>query len=301
MELTFTKSDKKSSKIDETNDANGETKEAVIDAPAAAEGAESTAEGASKKEALSQKVSGVFSCESESSVGTGTTTRKSLTKSYWFAEQIEGEGEPVVMVQALNSNKIPAGPKESVVLSDFLDRYEPEIEYYQKEVFPMIRDLDKTLKRAENQRDLGALYSAEHEFGAALEFDVENVRANFGLGLTYMERGEPAKARDVFTRIVGLDAAFTPEHKHLFNEFGINLRKSKLTDQAVDYYRRALELTDDDENLYYNIARAYFDRGDLKDAIENLEKALKIKPDFEEAEGFLAYLKKAEGKNVSNP
>ena len=255
MEIKFTKSDKKSSKVDEINDANGETKEAVIGTPAAAESAEYTAEGAPKKEALSQKISGVFSCESESSVGTGTTTRKSLTKSYWFAEQVEGEGEPVVMVQPLNSNKIPAGPKESVVLSDFLDRYEPEIEYYQKEVFPMIRDLDKTLKRAESQRDLGALYSAEHEFGAALDFDEENVRANFGLGLTYMERGEPAKARDVFTRVVGLDAAFTPEHKHLFNEFGINLRKSKLTDQAVDYYRRALELTDDDENLYYNIAR----------------------------------------------
>jgi tetratricopeptide (TPR) repeat protein len=94
--------------------------------------------------------------------------------------------------------------------------------------------------------------------------------------------------------VVTLDAAFTPEHKHLFNEFGINLRKSKLTDQAVDYYKRALEITHDDENLYYNIARAYFERGDKDDCRENLHKALELAPDMEVAQKFLEYLDKEE-------
>lgn len=239
------------------------------------------------------KIKGVFSCETESKVGTGTTQKKNVMKSFWYAEEIEGEGEPIVMVQALNSNMIPSGPKESVVLTDFLERYEPEVEYYQNQVYPKMRELDKTLKRAENQRDLGAYYSAEHEFGAALQIDEENVRANFGLGLTYMERGEPSKARNMFDKLVGLDAAFSPEHKHLFNEFGINLRKSNLTEQAVDYYVRALEMaTAPDENLHYNMARAYFDHGDVEQSRDHLVKALDINPDFEEAKGFLAYLKK---------
>lgn len=246
------------------------------------------------KDVRRDRISGVFSSQTIAKVGTGTTTRKTIQKAYWFAEEPKvDEGEvPVVIVQPLNNNNVPSGPKEQVPLPDFLERYSPELEFYQKEVFPKMKELDNTLKRAEEQRDQGALYSAEFEYAAALDFDEENVRANFGLGLTYMERGEPAKAGDIFERVVGLDAAFTPEHKHLFNEFGINLRKSKLLDQAVDYYTRALEITDNDENLYYNMARAYFERGDKEDCATNLAKALEINPDFEEAKKFLAYIEK---------
>ncbi len=244
-----------------------------------------------------EKVSGVFSTQTIIKVGTGTTVRKTIQKAYWFAEEADlgDEGLSVVMVQPLNDNNIPSGLKEQVPMADFLERFNPELEFYQQEVFPKMTELDSTVKRAEEQREQGALYSAQFEFEAALTFDEGNVRANFGLGLTYMERGEPEKAGDLFERIVHLDAAFTPEHKHLFNEFGINLRKSKLNDQAVEYYSRALEITDDDENLYYNIARAYFERGDREDCIENLKKALEIYPEFEEVQKFMEYLEKNEG------
>ena len=244
-----------------------------------------------------ERISGVFSTQTIAKVGTGTTVRKTIQKAYWFAEEMsdKAEGVTVVMVQPLNSNNIPSGPKDQVPLADFLERFNPELEFYQQEVFPKMKELDETVKRAEDQRDQGALYSAQFEFEAALTFDEGKVRANFGLGLTYMERGEAEKAGDLFERIVHLDAAFSQEHKHLFNEFGINLRKSKLHDQAVEYYSRALEITGDDENLYYNIARAYFERGDRDDCIENLKKALEIRPDFEEVLKFMEYLEKNKG------
>lgn len=246
-----------------------------------------------------EKISGVFSSQSVNKVGTGTTQRKMIQKAYWFAQEAPPEGEgatPMVIIQPLNTNKIPSGPKQEVPLPDFLERYTPELEYYQNEVFPKIQEMNSTIKRAEHQRDQGALYSAEFEYSAALDLDENNVRANFGLGLTYMERGDAAKANDIFERIVGLDAAFSSQHKHLFNEFGINLRKSNLLDQAVTYYTRALEITDDDENLYYNIGRAYFERGDIDQAQEHLRKALEIAPDFEEAQKFLDYIAKNQGK-----
>ncbi|WP_243925169.1 tetratricopeptide repeat protein [Pseudodesulfovibrio sp. S3-i] len=243
-----------------------------------------------------EKISGAFSSQTMLKVGTGTTQRKAIQKAFWFAEEgpPDAKGGRIVLVQPLNNHNIPSGPKEEVPLPDFLSRFSPELEYYQAEVYPKMRELNSTLKRAEEQRDQGALYSAQFEFEAALNFDEQNVRANFGLGLTYMARGEPEKAADIFERVVTLDAAFTPEHKHLFNEFGINLRKSKLTDQAVDYYNRALEITHDDENLYYNIARAYFERGDKDDCRENLNKALELAPDMEVARKFLEYLDKEE-------
>ncbi|BCS89456.1 tetratricopeptide repeat protein [Pseudodesulfovibrio sediminis] len=241
-----------------------------------------------------EKISGAFSSQTVSKVGTGTTQRKAVQKAFWYAEEGEpdAEGNRLVLVQPLNNNNVPSGPKESVPLVDFLERYNPEIEYYQEHVFPRIKEMNSTLKRAEAQREQGALYSAQFEFEAALSFDEKNVRANFGLGLTYMERGESEKAGDIFERLVSLDAAFSPEHKHLFNEFGINLRKSKLLDQAVDYYSRALEITEDDDNLYYNVARAYFERGDLDECRESLRKALALNPTHEAATKFMAYLDK---------
>jgi len=243
------------------------------------------------------KISGVFSSQAVGKVGTGTTVRKTIQKAYWFAGEIEPneDGERFVDVQPLNKNNVPSGLRETVPLPDFLMRFSPELEYYQQEVFPRMKELDKTLKRAEEQRDQGALYSAQFEFEAALGLDEENVRGNFGLGLTYMERGETEKANDIFKRVVKLDAAFAPEHKHLFNEFGISLRKSSLHDQAVEYYSRALEMTTTDENLYYNIARAYFERGDRDDCLESLKKALEINPGFVEVKKFMEYLKKDQG------
>jgi len=242
-----------------------------------------------------EKIFGVFSSQSVNRVGTGTTSRKAIQKSYWFAEEVApDENGRVVTVQPLNNNNIPSGPKEALPLPDFLERFNPELEYYQAEVYPKMKEMNSTLKRAEQQREQGALYSAQFEYEATLNFDEQNVRANFGLGLTYMERGETEKAGDIFERVVGLDAAFAPEHKHLFNEFGINLRKSKLIDQAVEYYTRALEITENDENLYYNIARAYFEQGDKDECKSNLAKALELNPSFEEANKFMEYLNKEE-------
>ncbi|WP_285907575.1 tetratricopeptide repeat protein [Pseudodesulfovibrio pelocollis] len=246
------------------------------------------------------RISGVFSSQAVVRVGTGTTSRKVIQKAYWFAEEAEPDedGRVMVMVRPLNKNNVPSGQAEAVAKADFLERYNPELEYYQKEVYPRMKELDTTLKRAEAQREQGALYSAQFEYEAALNVDEENVRANFGLGLTYMERGDASKAGDIFKRVVSLEAAFAPEHKHLFNEFGINLRKSKLLDQAVEYYERALQLTDSDENLHYNIARAYFERGDRDQCLAHLHRALELNPRFEEARKFLAYVEKEGGGRV---
>ncbi|EGB15915.1 Tetratricopeptide TPR_1 repeat-containing protein [Pseudodesulfovibrio mercurii] len=243
------------------------------------------------------RISGAFSSQVVALVGTGTTRRKVVQKAFWFAEEAEPgpDGARTVLVQPLNNQNVPSGDKQPVPLPDFLHDYSPELEYYQAEVYPRMRELKETLTRAEKQRGQGALYSAQFEYESALGLDEQNVRANFGLGLTYLARGDTDKAGDIFKRLVALDAAFAPEHKHLFNEFGISLRKSGLTDQAVAYYARALEITEEDENLFYNIARAHFERGDEARCRENLGRALELAPHMEVALRFLEFLDKKAG------
>lgn len=248
------------------------------------------------------RIHGVFSMEVSTDVGTGTTKRKSVKRVLRFVEEIDSDdsGNRTFQVQPLNSNNIPTGKKSTISLDELLRDYTPEVDYYQTQVFPKMKELDTTLTRAEKQREEGAYYSAQFDYEKALGFDEQNVRANFGLGLTYMARGDTEKAADVFKRVVTLEAAFSSEHKHLFNEFGISLRKSRLFDQAVEYYTRALEMTIDDENLYYNIARAYYERGDRDECKEHLEKALQINPSFEAAKQFLEFLEsKGPTPNVS--
>jgi len=277
-----------------------------------------------------KKIKGLFSTQTVEKVGTGTTQRKTISKMFWFCTQNDA-GE--VLVQPLNKNMVPAGASTAVPLDDFLAKYNPEPEMYLKSVYPKMQELNSTVQRAEEQRQRGALYSAQFEYENALAVDEENVRANFGLGLTYMERGEAVKAKDILGRIVGLEAAFAPEHKHLFvgsemcirdrcyisrgesdkakevfervvkidaafedehkhlfNEFGISLRKSRMVDQSIEYYTRALAMTETDENLHYNAARAYYDKGDLQKCREHLERALAINPAHEEVAKFIEFL-----------
>lgn len=232
-------------------------------------------------------VSGVFSLQEVRKVGTGTTTRKTIQKSFWYAdEQPDGSVE----LQLLNSNYIPAGPKKNVPMDAFLSGYSPEPEFYVSNVFPKMKELNKTVARADRYRANNELFSAEMEYNNALKLDIENVKANFGLGITYMERGETDKADNILERLVKLDAAFDGEHKHLFNDFGINLRKSGMLKQAVDYYKRALELSEKDENLHYNLARAYLELKQIESCVSTLLVALKINPQHEVSTKFLMWM-----------
>ncbi len=62
-------------------------------------------------------------------------------------------------------------------------------------------------------------------------------------------------------------------------------------DQAIDYYTRALQMTQNDENLHYNVARAYFEKGDIPKAEHHLEKCLELNKGHEEAKKFQDFIK----------
>lgn len=235
-----------------------------------------------------ENIRGVFSTQEIRKVGTGTTTRKTVQKSFWFVDQnLEGKIE----CQPLNANYVPSGPKRVITLEELIDKFAPEPEYYLNSVYPKMQELQRTIDNADEHREKGETFAAEYEYETALKVDEDNVRANFGIGLTYLQRGENGKAEDIFQRLVNLDAAFEPEHKHLFNDFGINLRKSKLFDQAVTYYGRALELTQNDENLHMNLARTLLETKDMVGCTQHLLTALDMVPTHENALKFLQWIK----------
>ena len=231
-------------------------------------------------------VRGVFSTQEVRRVGTGTTTRKTVQKTFWFIEQHGKE----IDCQPLNTNYVPSDPKRKITLDELIAKFSPEPEFYLNSVFPKMQEIQRSIDNGDEHRENGENFAAEFEYTRALKVDEENVRANFGIGLTYLERGDNAKAQDIFQRLVKLEAAFEPEHKHLFNEFGINLRKSKMLQESFEYYQRALELSPTDENLYMNMARVLLELKDIGQCVDYLLKALELAPRHETSLKFLAWL-----------
>lgn len=239
---------------------------------------------------------GVFSTEVMTTLGSGAARRRVPQRIYMFVDDL-GDGR--VTVQPVNKNFVPMGKKTVLSREKLLKDYLPEPSLYMNRVAPAMRALERTADRGDAHREKEELFTAEFEYKNALRLDEEHVRSTFGLGITYLRRGEAKSAETVFKRIVGLEAAFEVRHKHLFNEFGIQLRKQGLFAQAMDYYGRAVQLTGEDEHLFFNLARAALEHGRLGEALENAEKALALNPGLDEARRLhSAVLRAMADKNI---
>lgn len=246
-----------------------------------------------------EPVHGVFSTMETRKIGTGTTLRKTKVKQYWLAHDIGGG---YAEVQPINEKLIPVGKKRTIAVATLLERFLAEPDFYISDEVPAppdadagVLDLDEApLTPREQAPPPPAGPRIEgFELSGTPEDMEKSARASFGLGLTYLKRGNLQKAEDIFTQLADAEAPFAAEHKHLFNEFGISLRKERLTDAALKHYMRALKLAvDEDENLLHNIARAYFEQKDIPNAVRYLEKSLEANPGLKVSRQFLDFIRR---------
>lgn len=230
---------------------------------------------------------GVYSLVKNTNTGHGTTSRAYEQKTWWFVRRLDDD---TYAVQALNANSIPSGPLSPISKGEFIRNYQPEPGYYEKRCLPFIDSLKKKLSLAEKHLAAEDLDGAEKEFCKALLLDEKNPSANIELGKIYLQKGDGKKLSRAFRRILNIDALFQEQERHLFNEFGICLRKDKHFAEAISFYDKALEHQETDEHLHFNLARALAESGDTNTAREHLQRALELRADFTEARRFLEYL-----------
>jgi len=219
-----------------------------------------------------------FSTARAARMGVGVNMRKHESLAYWFVEQVDDD---LFEARRINARHVPAGDSEPVSLSRLISEFTPQIAYYEEKVLPAIEELKGILDRGDEFREDGRLYSAEMEYEHARGIEEKNVRALFGLGLIYLSRREVRRTRNLLAELVQIKAVFSGKNQHLFNEFGIALRKSSLFSEAVVYYQRALDFVTDDENLYYNLSRSYYEDGDWNGCLEALIISHRINPGLE--------------------
>jgi len=241
--------------------------------------------------AIYPQILGIYSLERKTSIGSGATADQYQQKTYWYVRRM---GDDEYEVQPLNKSHVPSGMKSSLAKSEFISGYTPEPKYYEANTLPVLISLKKKIEKGEEYFDKGLLDESEREFLKALMIDELNVEANFGLGTVYCEKKEFRKLKKVMDILLNTDAAFQEEQRQRFNKLGINLRKQGLHEDAIRYYSKSLEYNDSDDHLHFNAARAYFDNGQHDKCLEHLGIALKLNPEFKEAEKFMSYcLKKA--------
>lgn len=230
---------------------------------------------------------GVYSLVKAAETGHGSTSRSYKQKTLWFVRRLDDD---TYTVQALNANSIPSGPILDITKGDFIRNYIPEPGYYEKRCLPFIESLKKKITQAEKYLAGEDMDGAEKEFCKALLLDENHPKANIELGKLYLQNGDGKKLSRAFKRILGIDALFQEQERHLFNEFGICLRKSKHFAEAISFYAKAIETNESDEHLYFNIARAMAEAGDPAGARTKLEQALALHPEFTAAQKFLDFL-----------
>lgn len=222
----------------------------------------------------------VFSTTKVVNMGMGANAKKHESVTYWFIEQI---GDELFEARRINDKNVPAGDAEEIPLHRLINDFTPELSYYEDVVLPAIEDLEEILDQGDEYRQDGELYSAEMEYDRALVIEERNVRALFGLGLVFAARREDDRTRLVLSELVKVKAAFDGKNQHLFNEFGISLRKNGMFNESVVYYQRALDFVTDDENLYYNLARAHYENGDWNSCLEGLVMSHRLNPGLDVA------------------
>lgn len=229
------------------------------------------------------RILGVYVLSKDAQTGHGATIRTYAQQTHWFVRRL---GDEEYSVQALNSNSIPSGPTTILSKGELSRNYRPEPGYYEKRCLPFIESLKKKIAQAEKHLSENDLNGAEKEFCKALLLDEKNPKANVELGKIHLQKGDGKKLAAALRRIFEIDVLFQEQERHLFNEFGIRLRKEGHFAEAIAFYGKALERNDADEHLHFNIARALADSGDTEAAKSHLERAISLRGDFTEARRF---------------
>lgn len=247
----------------------------------------------------SLKLKGVYSTPFEAKGKDGGAT---LRKIYWGVWVV---GSDVFEIQPLNQNMVPMGQRQRISRADFERQFTPEPDFFiTRSSFdiPTGGDAGQPTERRAHAGDLaddlaGDLVEDEAAQGEiAIEAVSREMEALQTEGRSQLKRGDLAQALDTFRRILALQGPFVPEHKFVFNGCGIDMRKAEQLDEAIAFYKKALEVDQADENLCHNIARALYDQGDLNAALEYLRLGLSMNPDFKEARRFASFIEKRQGK-----
>jgi tetratricopeptide (TPR) repeat protein len=166
-------------------------------------------------------------------------------------------------------------------------------------------NIDRILSMGEVHLATGRVEESERHFRNALKLNPEEERATMGLGRALVSQGKVEEGQKVFGSLENSAQLVT-----YFNNKGILLVRAGRYQDGINLYENALKILGNKQKSYllnYNIALAYYRKGDLAMASLYTEKAVQdCPPAYEKPARLLERVKmdergKAEERNKGRP
>lgn len=138
------------------------------------------------------------------------------------------------------------------------------------------------------EKDEEAAEAQRLEMVQAEEKKKEEIKSKIQQAIALIDEADMSQAQEIIQN----DEEIKNGIVHYYNMLGIRNREAKNYEEAIKNYSKALLVSPEDENLYYNTARAYLEQGKLNKAEAFLENAMKLNSEFKEAQELFEYLQK---------
>ena len=138
------------------------------------------------------------------------------------------------------------------------------------------------------EKDEEAAEAQRLEMVQAEEKKKEEINSKIQQAIALIDEADMSQAQEIIQN----DEEIKNGIVHYYNMLGIRNREAKNYEEAINNYSKALLISPEDENLYYNTARAYFEQGKLNKAEAFLENAMQLNSEFKEAHELFEYLQK---------
>lgn len=195
-------------------------------------------------------------------------------------------------VQLLDGAFQPVGTKKSIGPVEFKKKYTHEPSVMAVPVntgtkpwlhTPLLRastPVQPSESVSEVARALASLHEQEIPEGSSPAKQTENyLRGFFGKALKRIKfPQERTAAINSLKTVAEVEEGIVPEHKFMFADFGVALRKNDLLELALACGKRVLALAPEDDHAHFNIARILFEMSQLEDAEQHLLTAQSMNP-----------------------
>ena len=151
-------------------------------------------------------------------------------------------------------------------------------------------NVNEIVEEGDHFRKINDFKKALETYYKAFKIDPNCVAALYGAAETYLDKGAIDKATNIFNKIIEMDSLYEEECKHVLNGIAINFGKQNLHDKAIDLYKKAITIDQEDEVLFYNLAKTFIRKKEYPKAKELLKKASEIDSSFKEAKELLQKL-----------
>lgn len=145
--------------------------------------------------------------------------------------------------------------------------------------------------------DLAASYikhnnipQAVKELSLASQFAPEAVEPHAILALVYSAQGKTDEARKEYETALKNASKLEPKNIEIYKSLGEFYISQKRYKEAEDTYKLIVDLSGQDSQAYFYLASIYDEIGDRQQAVNSLQKAIELSPDYHEALNYLGYI-----------